>query len=72
MKLAKTFEEFQINEGLQSDLKKFIKKNRDELNDMADDDNWDGIYQLLYQEFDIEDLENDKAKELKQTFDFMF
>jgi hypothetical protein len=72
MKLAKTFEEFQINEGLQSDLKKFIKKNRDELNDMADNDNWDGIYQLLYQEFDIEDLESDKAKDLKQTFDFMF
>ena len=72
MKLAKTFEEFQLNEGLQSDLKKFIKKNRDELNDMADDDNWDDIYQLLYQEFDIKDLESDKAKDLKQTFDFMF
>ena len=72
-KVIPTFEQFcSIDEGLQSDLKKFIKKNKSELNDMADEDRWEDIYLLLYQEFDIEDVESNKAKDLRQTFDFMF
>ena len=71
MKLAKTFEEFQINEGIKQDIKKFIKRNEPELNKMADEDEWEAIYQLMYSEFDVE-AESDKAKDLKQTFDFIF
>ena len=66
------FEEWtQIDEGLESDIKKYIKKHKGELNKLADDDEWDQIYQLLYTEFDV-DPESDKAKDLRQTFDFIF
>ena len=71
MKLAKTFEEFQLNEGIKQDIKKFIKRNEPELNSLADEDEWEAIYQLLYSEFDVE-AESNKAKDLKQTFDFIF
>ena len=60
-----------INEGIQSDVKKYIKKNSKELDSLADEDEWDTIYQLLYTEFDV-DPESKKGKELKQTFDFIF
>ena len=60
-----------LNEGIESDIKKYIKKNKKELNSLADDDNWDAIYQHLYNEFDVEPESKD-AKELKQTFDFIF
>ena len=67
-----TLTEFkQINEGIESDVKKYIKKNKKELNSLADDDNWEDLYQHLYTEFDVEP-ESDDAKELKQTFDFIF
>ena len=71
-KVIPTFEQFcQINEGIQSDVKKFIKKYQDELEELADADEWDRVYSLLYQEFDVEE-DGRKAKDLKQTFDFMF
>ncbi len=67
-----TLTEFKhLNEGTESDIKKYIKKNKKELNSLADDDNWDAIYQHLYNEFDVE-ADSDDAKELKQTFDFIF
>ena len=50
---------------------KEVKKNKKELNSLADEDNWDAIYQNLYTEFDVEPESKD-AKELKQTFDFIF
>jgi len=66
------FEEYcNISEGTQSDIKKYIKKNSKELERLADDDEWDTIYQLLYTEFDV-DPDSKKGKELKQTFDFIF
>ena len=60
-----------INEGIQSDVKKYIKKNSKELDSLADEDEWDTIYQLLYTEFDV-DPDSKKGKELKQTLDFIF
>lgn len=67
-----TLTEFkQLNEGIESDVKKYIKKNKKELNSLADDDKWDDLYQHLYTEFDVE-ADSDDAKELKQTFDFIF
>ena len=66
------FEEYcNISEGTQSDIKKYIKKNSKELDSLADEDEWDTIYQLLYTEFDVEP-DSKKGKELKQTFDFIF
>ena len=66
------FEEYcNIDEGNQSDIKKYIKKNGKELDSLADEDEWDTIYQLLYTEFDV-DPDSKKGKELKQTFDFIF
>ena len=47
------------------------KKNKKELNSLADEDNWEAIYQHLFTEFDTEP-ESKKAKELRQTFDFIF
>lgn len=66
------FEEFcNINEGIQSDIKKYIKKNSKELNSLADNDEWETIYQLMYTEFDVLP-DSKKGKELRQTFDFIF
>jgi len=60
-----------INEGIQTDVEAYIKKNKEELDSLADEDKFDEIYQLLYTEFEVEP-ESDKAKELRQTFDFIF
>ena len=66
------FEEYcNINEGIHSDIKKYIKKNSKELDSLADDDKWDTIYQLLYTEFDVIP-DSKKGKELRQVFDFIF
>ena len=60
-----------IDEGIHSDIKKYIKKNSKELDSLADDDEWNTIYQLLYTEFDV-DPESKKGKELTQTFALSF
>jgi hypothetical protein len=68
-------EEFEIvkttNEDLRSDVKNFIKDNKDELNDLADNDEWDMMYQKLYDEFGVES-DTIKAKDLLKTFQFVF
>jgi hypothetical protein len=66
------FEEYcNINEGIHSDIKKYIKKNSKELNSLADEDEWETIYQLMYTEFDVLPDSN-KGKDLRQTFDLIF
>jgi len=60
-----------MDESLQSDLKRYIKKNKEELNSLADNEEWDSIYQLLYTEFDVIPGST-KGKELRQAFDFIF
>ena len=58
--------------GISADmLIEYIKKNKDELESLADDDQWETIYQDLYTEFDVSP-ESKKGKDLKQTFDFIF
>ena len=68
-------EEFEIvkttNEDLRSDVKNFIKDNKDELDDLADNDEWDMMYQKLYDEFGVES-DTIKAKDLLKTFQFVF
>jgi|TARA_R100000541_G_scaffold58205_1_gene69170 hypothetical protein len=67
-----SFEDFKgMDEGIQSDLKKYIKKHKEELESLADEDQWETIYTQLYTEFDIEP-NSSKAKDLRQTFEFIF
>lgn len=60
-----------VDESLKSDVKKFIEKNEKELNGLADNDDWETIYQLLYTDFDVEPDSN-KGKELKVLFGLYF
>tara|TARA_Y100000287_G_scaffold147326_1_gene122317 strand:- start:422 stop:649 length:228 start_codon:yes stop_codon:yes gene_type:complete len=66
------FEQFTSkNEGVQSDIEKYITKNKKELDSLADNDEWETLYQHMYTEFDVEP-DSPKGKELKKTFDSIF
>jgi hypothetical protein len=71
MKHIESFDNFSINENLKSDIKRYIKQNREDLNDLADEDMWDEIYKKIYTDFDV-DPESRKAEDLKQAFEFIF
>tara|TARA_B100001287_G_scaffold56413_1_gene44822 strand:- start:713 stop:940 length:228 start_codon:yes stop_codon:yes gene_type:complete len=60
-----------INEGIQNDVEAYIKKNKEELDSLADEDKFDEIYQLLYTDFDA-DPSSKRGKDLKQAFDSIF
>jgi hypothetical protein len=60
-----------INENLRSKVKTYIKRNEDELNALADSDNWDVIYDKMRSEFDIEEG-SEEDKDLIDTFKFTF
>ena len=62
---------YKLNEDLRRDLKSYIKKNEDELYQLADDDNWDIIYNNLRGEFDIKEGTKED-KEMIETFRFLF
>ena len=66
MKLFNNFNDF-LNESLRSDLKKFINKNEDELNKLADEDQWDRINLMLADNFDVE-VGSKEAKEIIDAF----
>lgn len=70
MKHVKLFEQF-VNESLRSDLKKFINKNEEELNKLADDEMWDKIETMLYTEFDVEPGSRE-AKDILDAFMMTF
>lgn len=61
---VKLFEDF-VNESLRSDLKRFINKNEDELNSLADADQWQRIELMLNNEFGLES----GSKESKEVID---
>ena len=71
MKHIASFNNFSINENLKSDNKRYLKQNREALNDLADEDMWDEIYKNLYTDFDV-DPESSTAEDLKQAFEFIF
>ena len=60
-----------ITEDLRSDVKKFIKQNSQELDELADQDQWDAMYQKLYDEFEVE-ADSTKGKDLLKTFQFVY
>lgn len=70
MKLFNNFNDF-LNEGLRSDLKKFINKNEDELNKLADEDQWDRINLMLADHFDVK-VGSKEAKEIIDAFMLTF
>lgn len=65
------FEQYQVNENLRSELKKYIKKNQEELDTLADEGDWDRIYQKLINDFGLE-MDSEEAMDLKQTFKFIY
>ena len=69
--IADALSESKLNEDLRSDLKKYIKKNKKELDQLADEDNWDGIYQMLINDFRV-DPEGEDAEELKTVFNVVY
>ena len=70
--LLEEFEMVEItNEDLRTEIKKFIKKNNEELDEFADNDNWDAMYQKLYDEFGVE-ADSAKGKDLLKTFQFIY
>jgi len=60
-----------VSESLRSDLKKYIQKHEDELNTLADEDDWDRLYLKLFTDFDV-DADSKEAEELKQAFNLTF
>lgn len=60
-----------VNEGLRSDIKKFIKDNKKELDELADNEEWDLMHQKLYTEFEVE-ADTADGKELLKTFELTF
>jgi len=70
MKLFNNFNDF-LNESLRSDLKKFINKNEDELNKLADEDQWDHINLMLADHFDVK-VGSKEAKEIIDAFMLTF
>ena len=60
-----------VTEDLRSDVKKFIKQNSQELDELADQDQWDTMYQKLYDEFEVE-ADSSKGKDLLKTFQFVY
>jgi len=60
-----------VTEDLRSDVKKFIKQNNKELDELADQDQWDLMYQKLYDEFEVE-ADSTKGKDLLKTFQFVY
>ena len=60
-----------VTEDLRSDVKRFIKQNNKELDELADQDQWDLMYQKLYDEFEVE-ADSTKGKDLLKTFQFVY
>jgi len=59
------------NEDLRSDIKKYIKDNKAELDTMADADQWDEMFQKMYNDFGVEP-DSSRGRDLLKTFQFIF
>ena len=60
------------NEDLRSDIKKYIKTNKKEIDALADQDDWDRIYSMLMTDFEVEEDDNKAADELKTIFNIVY
>lgn len=69
--LPTEMQESLVNEDVRNDLKAWIKKHKKDLDKLADQDEWEQIYNMMYTEFNIEP-DSQKAKDWKEVFDFVF
>ena len=44
----------EVNEDLKDDLKKYIDKNREEIDNLVDNDAWDKAYMMILNDFNVE------------------
>ena len=59
-----------VNEDLRSDVKKWIKKNKKEIDKLADEDDWYSIENMLVSDCGVED--EDDMTDLVDTFHFIY
>ena len=60
-----------LDEDLKNDLKKYVKKHQKEIDKLADEEDWDQIYAMIYTDFDIEP-ESEEAKEIKTLLNLVY
>lgn len=65
-------EKYTINEDLRTDIKKYIKSNKKEIDAMADQDNWEGIYSMLMKDFEVREDDVKMADEIKTIFNIVY
>lgn len=61
---------FKISGNLRNDVKKWIKKNKKEIDKLADEDDWYSIENMLVSDFGVED--EDDMTDLVNTFRFIY
>lgn len=61
---------FKVSGDLRKDVKKWIKKNKKEIDKLADEDNWYSIENMLVSDFGVED--KDDMVDLVNTFNFIY
>jgi hypothetical protein len=61
---------FKISGNLRNDVKKWIKKNKREIDKLADEDDWYSIENMLVSDFGVED--EDDMTDLVNTFRFIY
>ena len=72
VKLAESAMYVNLNEDLRNDLKRYIKSNQKELDNFADNDDWDRLYDTLLTDFGVDDHESEEADELKTIFNMVY
>ena len=65
-------EKYTVNEDLRTDIKKYIKSNKKEIDVMADQDNWEGIYSMLMKDFEVREDDVKMADEIKTIFNVVY
>ena len=65
-------EKYTVNEDLRTDIKKYIKSNKKEIDVMADQDNWEGIYSMLMKDFEVREDDVKIADEIKTIFNVVY
>jgi hypothetical protein len=53
-------------------IKEYIKSNKKEIDVMADQDNWEGIYSMLMKDFEVCEDDVEMADEIKTIFNVVY
>jgi hypothetical protein len=60
-----------VNEDLKKDIKKYVKDNKKQIDDLADADNWEEIHRMLLADFNV-DPESEEAREIKTILNLVY